>query len=539
MKSRWMRRTAAALVALLMVSCSATQTARAEPEPPGPPTVSAVKLASAPVREGPDFDGDGYADLAVPGSDYDSGADYPYWVVNIIFGSSKGLTARRNQLWRQLDFSDHVSPRHSLASTAAGDFDGDGFTDLALGTFPGGPDLVPLDGAVRILYGSPTGLQRARSQYFTSKSPGLPRVDEPEDDSFGTSLVAANFGRSRQADLAIGAKYRKGGQVTVLYGSVSGLTALDSQLWSQGTAGVPGVQGPGDGFGTSLAAGRFAGSPYADLAVGVPHDGGKQGSEGPGAVNIIYGSSSGLTAQGSQLWSQRSRGIKGKPVDGEQFGSDLAAGHFAGRDTADLAVGVRAGSDAGEYSGAVNVLYGTGKGLSAKGDQLWTPRSKGLTGKRYLDSFFGDVLTVGNFGRDRRGRHFDDLAVTASTDYEKDGLGGSMGVVQVIYGSSTGLAVKGNQSWRWDTAGVKGNPDPLEDSYGDTLVAADFGNGPRRSRYADLAVGDPIVPAGSTYGAVSVLPGTKTGLSARGDQRWTIQKLHRRIPRFFAEVTQR
>jgi hypothetical protein len=494
--------------------------------------------APAPLRQGPDFNGDGYSDLAVPGSDYDSDSDYPYWVVNVILGSPKGLTAKRNQLWSQLDFPDHASPRHSLSSTAAGDFDGDGFTDLALGTFPTGPDVLPLDGAVRILYGSPAGLQRTRSQYFTSKSPGLPRVEEPEDDSFGTSLVAANFGRTQQADLAIGAKYRRsGGQVTVLYGSASGLTAQDSQLWSQATPGVPGVQRPNDEFGTSLAAGRFAGSSYADLAVGVPQDGGKRGGEGPGAVNIIYGSSNGLTARGSQLWSQRSRGIKGKPADGEQFGSDLAAGHFAGRDTADLAVGVRAGTDAGEYRGAVNVLYGSSKGLSARGDQLWTPRSKGLAGKRYLDTFFGEALTVGNFGRDHRGGTFDDLAVRASTDYEKNGTGGSLGVVLVIYGSSRGLAVKGSQAWRWDKAGVKGNPS--EDSFGDTLVAADFGNGPRRSGYADLAAGDALFPAGSTFGAVSVIPGTKTGLSARGDQLWTIQKLNRRVPRFFAEESER
>jgi len=181
------------------------------------------------------------------------------------------------------------------------------------------------------------------------------------------SLVAANFGDTGRDDLAIGAPERDGGgQVTVMYGSGTGLSATGSQLWSQASPGIPGNPAAADVFGAALAAGPFAGRPYADLAIGVPGDGGRKGGEGPGAVNVIYGSAAGLTARGSQLWSQSSRGVKGKPVDGEQFGSSLAAGHFAGRATADLAVGVRAATDARKYGGAVNILYGSRKRLSAK-----------------------------------------------------------------------------------------------------------------------------------------------------------------------------
>ena len=119
MKRRWMRRTVSAWVLLLLISGSAAVTAQAETERSAPPTGPAVMPAPAPLRQGPDFNGDGYSDLAVPGSDYDSDSDYPYWVVNVILGSPKGLTAKRNQLWSQLDFPDHASPRHSLSSTAS------------------------------------------------------------------------------------------------------------------------------------------------------------------------------------------------------------------------------------------------------------------------------------------------------------------------------------------------------------------------------------------------------------------------------------
>jgi hypothetical protein len=530
-----MRRSVLAAVVLLVVSGPASGLANADHTTVEAATGSDRAPASA--RAIPDFNGDGYADLAVRGNHYPDDVNLPHWVVSVIYGSARGLTAARNQAWTQLDFPDEARPLRLVGDTAAGDFDGDGYTDLAIGLYPADPELVPLTGAVRILYGSRAGLQKGRTRLLTSTSPGLPAFRAAEDYSFGSTLVAANFGRSSHDDLAIGAPERdNGGQITVLYGSSTGLVAAGSQLWSQATPGIPGNEDPEDYFGAELAAGPFSGRPYADLAVGVPGDGGRGDDDGPGAVNIIPGSETGLTAAGSQLWSQASPGIKGHPVDGDGFGSALAVGHFAGRVTADLAIGVRADTAAREYGGAVNVLYGSPTGLDARGDQLWTPRSAGLAGKKYLDAFFGGSLAAGNFGRDHGGRRFDDLVVGAGTDYEDRGSSGQLGVVEVLYGTPKGLSAKSSQVWRWDRRGIKGNPPIDQDSYGDMLTAADFGSGPAKPAYDDLAVGDTLFPTSTnTYGAVGVIPGSTSGLTPRGDQLWTIQKLHRRIPQFFGE----
>lgn len=64
-------------------------------------------------------------------------------------------------------------------------------------------------------------------------------------------------------------------------------------------------------FGAALAVGDFNGDGRDDLAVGVPdEDVGAAGNAG--AVNVLYGSSSGgLTSTLNQFWHQDSPGIEG------------------------------------------------------------------------------------------------------------------------------------------------------------------------------------------------------------------------------------
>ena len=114
---------------------------------------------------------------------------------------------------------------------------------------------------MNVLYGSRSGLSAAGNQFFTQNSQGV--KDQAEDgDDFGMGVGGANFGRSPQADLVIGA-YGEGvgskaraGAVHVLYGSTSGVRATGSQFFTQDSPGVagPGAQ-PFGGFGCALAPG--------------------------------------------------------------------------------------------------------------------------------------------------------------------------------------------------------------------------------------------------------------------------------------------
>ena len=83
----------------------------------------------------------------------------------------------------------------------------------------------------------------------------------------------------------------------------------------------------------------FNGDGAADLVIGVPSEGLGPGQASAGVVHVLYGSASGLTAAGSQVWSQDSPGVGGVAEAGDGFGGALATGDFNADSRADLAVG--------------------------------------------------------------------------------------------------------------------------------------------------------------------------------------------------------
>jgi len=106
------------------------------------------------------------------------------------------------------------------------------------------------------------------------------------------------------------------GEVNVIYGSANGLhknAGFPNQRWHQDKTGIAGTAEAGDIFGQGLAIGDFNGDNFDDLAMGVPGE--DLGSDAnAGAVNVVYGSSTGLRAlagPGDQIWHQDSPGIKG------------------------------------------------------------------------------------------------------------------------------------------------------------------------------------------------------------------------------------
>jgi hypothetical protein len=101
--------------------------------------------------------------------------------------------------------SNEPSDRFGLA-LVAGDFDADGFLDLAIGV----PGESNASGAVSVVNGSLFGLHPFGNQWWTQDSPGLTSYPEA-GDFFGGGLTAGDFDGNGAADLTISVESEDGG----------------------------------------------------------------------------------------------------------------------------------------------------------------------------------------------------------------------------------------------------------------------------------------------------------------------------------------
>lgn len=467
-----------------------------------------------------DFDNDGFDDLAIGVSRESVGSLANAGAVNLLYGGAGGLDAFGNQIWHRDSpgvLQAAAAGDFFGAALAAGDFDGDGFDDLAIGAPEDDVEGIQDAGSVSVLYGSSSGLTATGDQFWHQDAgTGVQSPLEPFDQ-FGRVLAAGDFDNDGFDDLAIGVplenafSVNNAGAVNVLFGSAAGLTATNNEIWQQDSTGVIGVAADDDQFGSALAVGDFDNDGFDDLAIGVPNDNIGTASQA-GSVNVLQGSAAGLTATGQNQWHQGRDGVVSNPGAGEHFGAELAAADFDGDGFDDLAVGVPNQGVAGVgNAGAVHVLYGSASGITAAGDRLFTRNTLGIEGDPTLNGHFGAVLAAGDFNDDG----FADLAIGMPGD-TVNGASGA-GAVHVLYGSASGLTADDAQYWT-QGPGVEGVPEAF-DGFGAALTVGDYnGDG-----FEDLAIGVPREDVGSVVdaGAVNLLFGSAAGLTGAGDQIWT------------------
>ena len=263
-----------------------------------------------------DVNGDGVADVVVVVSDQDE----PDSLRGLIYlGGSGGFryagAARSPE-----------GGRLSGETVAIGDINGDGYGDIVIGhsfdQYDSDFDLPTKGGAIGVAYGGPDGQSSTLAPVWINQdTAGVPGVSESYD-RMGASVSVGDVTGDGYADVVTGVPdedfsgLTDPGSFLLLRGGAKGLTGAGAQVFSQNSAGLPGVSESGDEFGAAVAVVPATGADRAQVAVGDPQE-----NAGNGAVWVLHGTPAGLTGTGTANFGSASMGA---PATGARFGASLS-----------------------------------------------------------------------------------------------------------------------------------------------------------------------------------------------------------------------
>src|SRR5690348_13801014 len=249
------------LVAVLLAGATAACT------PPPPPPGGA--------RVFPDFNHDGVADVVASIDQQDIGGVVDAGAVEVLYGSpfTDGNIAH-HQYVSNSDTAiagDPTTNGRFGENWTAGDFNGDGYDDIAIGEYGATVSGHADAGQVHILYGGPNGLTTAGYQNVNQDTAGVQDAAEAGDE-FGHSVAAGDLNGDGFTDLVVSAPREdlnganQVGAVHVFFGSATGLVFAQTKgalFFHQGANG--------GGLGDAAELNDIFGSPVstADL----DHDG--------------------------------------------------------------------------------------------------------------------------------------------------------------------------------------------------------------------------------------------------------------------------
>ncbi|MBL0040697.1 MAG: FG-GAP repeat protein [Xanthomonadales bacterium] len=429
-----------------------------------------------------------------------------------------GLAVERDQLLL-LGSAQLPAPtgQTSAGPLAAGDFNCDGESDLAVGSPLSTITGIAGAGSVSMLFGEPmTGVASA-GRLLHQDLGNIDGVAEA-DDRFGSSLTAADFDGDLCTDLAIGVPLEdidsatNAGMVALLLGETGGLAASNIDLTLPGTGTAPNGTVADHAKGIAVAAvprmTTASTRPFLAIsATGHDHDALATNS---GGVSVRRNASGILDGVASFFERSDLPGESDRYVG--RFGDVLAAGDFDGDGFGDLVAYTQAvdgcffnsGPDCIRNEGALFVNYGAASAANFRYEVLHQDVA-GIAGAVELNDQFGEQMAVGDFNNDG----LDDLAVGAISEDVGDLF--NAGTVTVLYGHPGGLAANTASSDTIDENDFSGLLQEEGDEFGGGLAAGDF----NRDGFDDLAIGvagEDLVNGGVNVGSVIVASGSAAGI---------------------------
>lgn len=425
----------------------------------------------ASVATAGDVNGDGYSDVIVGARGFDNGQNNEGRAF-VFYGSAAGLSATAD--WTAE--SNLASAQFGHAVATAGDVNGDGYSDVIVGSYQYNNGL-PIEGRAFVFHGSATGL---------SPTANWSAQGNQASAFFGFSVApAGDVNGDGYGDVIIGADgYDNGelneGRAYLYYGSEAGLSATAGWM-------VEGNQQNAQ-MGSSVAtAGDVNGDGYSDVLVAAPFYDNGQADEG--RVLVFFGAQSGLSTVAN--WTMEI------DIVSARFGESLSsAGDVNGDGYGDVIIGASRINNGQTSEGRAFAYYGSATGLALTPD--WSAEGN------QVGAMFGN--SVGLAG-DVNGDGYGDVIVGA-VQYENGEF--DEGRAYVYQGSASGLS--SNPSWSAES-------EQSSAWFGISAATAGDVNG---DGFSDVIVGAHQYDAGqSNEGRAYVYLGSAGGLSL--GEKWTAE----------------
>ncbi len=425
-----------------------------------------------------DYNNDGIDELVIGDPQARSNGVEAMGHVAIVFKQPNGSFEADIWTRERIDGLNNHHPNDSFGyASSSGDFNGDGYMDIAIGALKESQNIGQEDksGSVYIIYGTSSGFSNVDYTKLTGKSIS-------PFNAFGVEMTTGDYNGDGYDDLAVGSSnrnvyghtnsdYQQGhGAVDVYFGSSIGLTFDNMlELNQYGSAGVAGVPQVDSDFGSALASGDLNGDGKDDLLIGAPRenitrdDGTMQKSAG--SVTVVFGNASkGL----NKRTSFRILDSSNDNNSGDRFGATLVTLDYNGDGYDDFVIshpGETVGSK--KSAGAVTIFEGHRRIETlgyASGKMVYQSKS-GIPGTSESDDYFGSSLAAGDFNNDGA----DDLVIGAPLE-DMESIRNN-GLIHVQYGSAGGLS--NGEIIHQGTSGVEGTREKY-DYFGWSLVAGDF-----------------------------------------------------------------